>query len=87
MSRTNFKELLEAGVHFGHLKKKWNPGMPPYVARRATNKIERIEYLTKKGIPTAIFYKKPFNQLDNFNKLIFGKYDVSLKLSKITKLW
>ena len=31
MSRTNFKELLEAGVHFGHLKKKWNPGMAPYV--------------------------------------------------------
>ena len=31
MSRTNFKELLEAGVHFGHLKKKWNPGMTPYV--------------------------------------------------------
>ena len=31
MSRTNFKELLEAGVHFGHLKKKWNPAMSPYV--------------------------------------------------------
>jgi small subunit ribosomal protein S2 len=31
MSRTNFKELLEAGVHFGHLKRKWNPGMAPYV--------------------------------------------------------
>ncbi|MAO71422.1 MAG: 30S ribosomal protein S2 [Flavobacteriales bacterium] len=31
MSRTTFKELLEAGVHFGHLKKKWNPGMAPYV--------------------------------------------------------
>ena len=31
------------------------PGMPPYVARRATNKIERIEYLTKKGIPCAAF--------------------------------
>ena len=31
MSRTNFKELLEAGVHFGHLKKKYNPAMAPYV--------------------------------------------------------
>tara|TARA_B100000963_G_scaffold84733_4_gene72369 strand:+ start:14294 stop:15049 length:756 start_codon:yes stop_codon:yes gene_type:complete len=31
MSRTNFKELLEAGVHFGHLKKKYNPTMAPYV--------------------------------------------------------
>ena len=31
MSRTNFKELLDAGVHFGHLKKKYNPAMAPYV--------------------------------------------------------
>ncbi|SVC03154.1 uncharacterized protein METZ01_LOCUS256008 [marine metagenome] len=31
MSRTNFKELLEAGVHFGHLKRKWNPNMASYV--------------------------------------------------------
>ena len=31
MSRTNFQELLEAGVHFGHLKKKYNPAMSPYV--------------------------------------------------------
>jgi len=31
MPRTNFKELLEAGVHFGHLKKKYNPPMGPYV--------------------------------------------------------
>ena len=31
MSRTNFKELLEAGVHFGHLKKKYNPAIAPYV--------------------------------------------------------
>jgi len=29
--RTNFEELLEAGVHFGHLKSKWNPNMAPYI--------------------------------------------------------
>ena len=29
--RTNFDELLEAGVHFGHLKSKWNPNMAPYI--------------------------------------------------------
>ena len=29
--RTNFKELLDAGVHFGHQKRKWNPAMTPYV--------------------------------------------------------
>ena len=31
MTRTNFKELLDAGVHFGHQKRKWNPAMSPYV--------------------------------------------------------
>jgi small subunit ribosomal protein S2 len=31
MSRTNFNELLEAGSHFGHLKRKWNPAMAPYI--------------------------------------------------------
>jgi len=31
MARTNFEQLLEAGCHFGHLKRKWNPQMAPYI--------------------------------------------------------
>jgi len=31
MARTNFDELLDAGSHFGHLKRKWNPNMAPYI--------------------------------------------------------
>jgi small subunit ribosomal protein S2 len=31
MSKTSFQELLDAGVHFGHLKRKWNPHMAPYI--------------------------------------------------------
>ncbi len=31
MSRVSFEELLDAGVHFGHLKRKWNPNMAPYI--------------------------------------------------------
>ena len=31
MPRTNFNELLDAGAHFGHLKRKWNPNMAPYI--------------------------------------------------------
>jgi small subunit ribosomal protein S2 len=31
MSRTTFEQLLEAGAHFGHLKRKWNPAMAPYI--------------------------------------------------------
>ena len=31
MSRTNFDQLLQAGCHFGHLHRKWNPAMKPYI--------------------------------------------------------
>jgi small subunit ribosomal protein S2 len=31
MARLEFKELLDAGVHFGHLRRKWNPNMAPYI--------------------------------------------------------
>jgi len=31
MIKTDFNTLLEAGVHFGHLKRKWNPAMAPYI--------------------------------------------------------
>ena len=31
MPRTDFNQLLEAGAHFGHLKRKWNPKMAPYI--------------------------------------------------------
>ena len=41
MSRTNFKELLQSGVHFGHLKKKYNPAMAPYV------------FMEQNGIPVS----------------------------------
>ncbi len=31
MARIEFNTLLEAGVHFGHLRRKWNPNMAPYI--------------------------------------------------------
>ena len=31
MEKPTYKDLLDAGVHFGHLKKKWNPKMAPYI--------------------------------------------------------
>lgn len=31
MSKVTFEQLLNAGVHFGHLKRKWNPKMAPYI--------------------------------------------------------
>ena len=31
MSKVTFEQMLNAGVHFGHLKRKWNPSMSPYI--------------------------------------------------------
>lgn len=45
MSRTNFQDLLDAGVHFGHLKRKWNPKMSPYI------------FMEKKGIHIIDLHK------------------------------
>lgn len=31
MPKVSFQELLDAGAHFGHLRRKWNPNMEPYI--------------------------------------------------------
>jgi small subunit ribosomal protein S2 len=48
MPRTNFQELLDAGVHFGHLKRKWNPNMAPYI------------FMEKNGIHIIDLHKTAF---------------------------
>ena len=49
MSRTNFDTLLEAGCHFGHLKRKWNPSMAPYIfmERNVSISLTSIKQLLK----------------------------------------
>ena len=45
MTKVTFEELLEAGCHFGHLKRKWNPAMAPYI------------FMEKNGIHIIDLYK------------------------------
>ena len=45
MTNVTFQELLDAGVHFGHLKRKWNPNMAPYI------------FMEKNGIHIIDLYK------------------------------
>ena len=45
MTKVNFETLLEAGCHFGHLKRKWNPAMAPYI------------FMEKNGIHIIDLYK------------------------------
>lgn len=45
MAKTTVKDLLDAGVHFGHLTRKWNPNMAPYI------------YMERNGIHIISLYK------------------------------
>jgi small subunit ribosomal protein S2 len=45
MEKLSFDQLLDAGVHFGHLKRKWNPSMAPYI------------FMEKNGIHIIDLYK------------------------------
>ena len=62
MSTPNFDQLLEAGCHFGHMKRKWNPAMAPYI------------FMERNGIHIIDLYKtqakleEAANVLRNFAK-------------------
>ena len=49
MARTTYQDLLDAGVHFGHLTRKWNPKMAPYIfmERNGIHIIDLNKTLTK----------------------------------------
>ena len=48
MSRTSFDQLLEAGCHFGHLRRKWNPAMAPYIFMERNSGKKILFVATKK---------------------------------------
>src|SRR5690554_4996321 len=49
MAKLEFDQLLEAGAHFGHLKRKWNPAMAPYISieRNGIHIIDRYRSIAK----------------------------------------
>ena len=57
MSKLTFQELLDAGVHFGHMKRKWNPKMAPYI------------FMEKNGIHIIDLYKTII-KLDEASKVV-----------------
>lgn len=58
MSRTNFEQLLEAGCHFGHLKRKWNPAMAPYILWSVTISIIDLHKTVVKVDEAAAAFEK-----------------------------
>ena len=57
MAKTDVKELLDAGVHFGHLTRKWNPNMAPYI------------YMERDGIHIINLYKTAAKLEEAVNRL------------------
>lgn len=67
MEKLSHKDLLDAGVHFGHLKKKWNPKMLPYI------------FMEKKGIHIIDLYKT----LDKLDEAAFALKNIAKSGKKI----
>ena len=76
MAKAQVKDLLEAGVHFGHMTRKWNPNMAPYI------------FMEKNGIhiidlhKTAVKLDEACNALE---KLLAGKKVLSWLLKNKLK--
>lgn len=96
MAKKSVKELLEAGVHFGHLTRKWNPNMAPYI------------FMEKNGIhiidlhKTAVKLEDACNALQHMassgRKILFvatkkqakdivSKYSAEVNMPYITERW
>ncbi|MDR1581921.1 MAG: 30S ribosomal protein S2 [Prevotellaceae bacterium] len=59
MSKTTFQDLLDAGVHFGHMKRKWNPKMAPYI------------FMEKNGIHIIDLHKTVV-KIDEASKVLYN---------------
>ena len=73
MSGIPQQEMLEAGVHFGHLKKKWNPKMLPYI------------FMEHKGIHIIDLNKTNaslINAAEGMRKLVSGGQDILFVATK-----
>ena len=90
MSRVTFESLLEAGAHFGHLKRKWNPAMAPYIfmerngihiidlhktAAMTETAAEALKQIAKSG--KKILFVSTKKQL---KEIVAEKYDIKVNL-------
>ena len=96
MAKANVKDLLEAGVHFGHMTRKWNPNMAPYIfmekngihivdLHKTAVKLEEactaLEKLTSAG------KKVLFVATKKQAKEIVAKHAAELNMPYITERW
>ena len=68
MANIEIKELLDAGVHFGHLTRKWNPNMAPYIytERNGVHILDLYKTTAKIEEATKALQKKLLLQVEEF---------------------
>ena len=96
MAKANVKDLLEAGVHFGHMTRKWNPNMAPYIfmekngihiidlhktAVKLDEACSALEKITSAG------KKVLFVATKKQAKEVVSKYAAELNMPYITERW
>lgn len=96
MSNLEYKDLLDAGVHFGHLTRKWNPKMAPYIfmERNGIHIIDLNKTLASidtasKAIKTIVRSgrKVMFVATKKQAKEIIGEEARRLKMPYVTERW
>ena len=96
MPRTTFQELLDAGVHFGHLKRKWNAKMAPYIfmekngihiidLHKTIIKIDEAAYVMKQMARAG--RKILFVATKKQAKEIVAEYAKSVNMPYVTERW
>ena len=73
--KIDIKELIDAGVHFGHITRKWDPNMAPYIYTERTG-IHIIDmYKTAAKIEEAAELLEPEDELTDITKEFLGKVE------------
>ena len=94
--KPEIKELLDAGVHFGHLTRRWNPNMAPYIYMerngihiinlyKTSAKLEETQQALKKIAASG--RKIMFVATKKQAKEIVSKYAVETDMPYITERW
>ena len=96
MAKANVKDLLEAGVHFGHMTRKWNPNMAPYIFMEKNGihivdlhktAVKLDEACTALEKITSAGKKVLFVATKKQAKEVVAKYAAELNMPYITERW
>ena len=75
MSVISMKQLLEAGVHFGHQTRRWNPKMAPYIYTERNGICKDISGLGRWGNGDVELFMEHQDELEQIMEIVKQSYD------------